>query len=160
MISMQTPTLADGYAVHQLIQSCPPLDVNSAYCNLLQSGHFAKTSILAKANDQCVGFISGYVKPDDAHTLFIWQVAVNASARGKGLAGKMLDGLLQRPSLQSVKYLETTITADNQASWALFTRLSHRLEARLNKIDYLDQDTHFNGDHDSESLVRIGPFEI
>lgn len=158
MISMHFPTLNDGYAVHRLIKSCPPLDVNSAYCNFLQSGHFAQTSILAKAGDQCVGFISGYVKPEDANTLFIWQVAVNDSARGKGLAGKMLDGLLQRPNLNDVQYLETTITAKNKASWALFTRLAHRLEAGLNKIDYLDQQTHFQGDHESESLVRIGPF--
>jgi len=99
MISLHLPTLNDGYAVHRLIKSCPPLDVNSAYCNFLQSGHFARTSILAKAGDQCVGFISGYVKPEDANTLFIWQVAVNDSARGKGLASQMLDSLLQRPNL-------------------------------------------------------------
>jgi L-2,4-diaminobutyric acid acetyltransferase len=57
-----------------------------------------------------------------------------------------------------VQYLETTITAENKASWALFTRLARRLEAELNKIDYLDKQTHFQGDHESESLVRIGPF--
>lgn len=160
MFSLHVPSLNDGHAVHRLITSCPPLDVNSAYCNFLQTGHFAQTSILAKADDQCVGFISGYVKPDDATTLFIWQVAVSASTRGKGLAGKMLDSLLQRPNLVGMQYLETTISADNTASWALFTRLARRLGANLNTLDYLDQQTHFQGDHQSERLVRIGPFNV
>ncbi|WP_370592243.1 diaminobutyrate acetyltransferase [Reinekea sp. G2M2-21] len=158
MIHLQVPELSDGYEVYRLIQRCPPLDVNSAYCNLLQCGHFAQTSVIAKSGGQVVGFISGYVQPEQPDTLFVWQVAIDDSARGQGLATQMLEHLLARPNLTGIRYLETTITDDNQASWALFTRFAERRQVELSRSAYLDTMTHFNGEHDSERLVRIGPF--
>lgn len=69
------------------------------------------------------GFISGYQKPDEQDVLFIWQVAVSPRFRGNGLAFRMLKELLEREALSEVKSVETTITEDNQASWALFKKL-------------------------------------
>ena len=160
MVELQIPELTDGHKVTALIGRCPPLDTNSAYCNLLQCGHFADTSVVAKSGDDVVGFISGYLQPAQPDTLFVWQVAIDATTRGQGLATKMLDHLLARPGLKHVRFIETTITADNQASWALFTRFAQRRGVELNKADYLDKTTHFNGEHDSESLVRLGPFNL
>jgi len=158
VFTLQIPELTDGHSVHRLIERCPPLDTNSAYCNLLQCGHFAQTSVIAKSDSAVVGFISGYLLPDKPDTLFVWQVAIDATARGEGLATKMLDRLLTRPTLSHVKFLETTITDDNQASWALFTRFAQRKNVELCKSEYLDKTTHFSDEHDSESLVRLGPF--
>jgi len=157
-IELRVPTLEDGMSVYRLIKRCPPLDTNSSYCNILQASHFASTSVAAERNEQVIGFISGYLLPDRPDTLFIWQVAADEEARGVGLASRMLINLLARPACKKVSYLETTITQDNAPSWNLFKRLGKRLSADLKSSAWLEKDVHFDGQHDSEALVRIGPF--
>lgn len=154
------PEKTDGMRVHALVQQCPPLDPNSSYCNLLQCTHFPDTCITAERNGELVGFISGYRPPNTSNTLFIWQVAVSESARGCGLASKMLQELLARENCQDVQFIETTITADNAGSWALFTKFSRQLGAPLERSTYFDKQDHFLGQHDSELLARIGPFAL
>ena len=158
-ISLRLPTLEDGMAVFRLVESCPPLDINSSYCNLLQCSHFANTSVTAQMNGNMVGFISGYVIPERSDTLFVWQVAVAEKARGLGLASHMLTHILARTHCADVGYLETTITRDNHASWALFKSLAKTLSADFQSSEWMDKYAHFSGQHDSESLVRIGPFK-
>jgi L-2,4-diaminobutyric acid acetyltransferase len=104
-----------------------------------------------------VGFISGYCIPDRPDTLFVWQVAVEESARGEGLAGRMLMDLLQRRSCAQVDYIETTITPGNSASQALFRKLAGQLDAPVNIGPGFDRDKHFEGRHETEELWRIGP---
>jgi len=157
-ITLRAPTAEDGAAVYDLIAQCPPLDTNSMYCNLLQSCHFSDTSVAAELSQEIVGFISGYVLPKQPDTLFIWQVAVGEKARGQGLASRMLADILSRPACQQVKYLETTITPDNRASWALFESLANKLNAKLERSVMFDRQQHFAGQHETEMLVRIGPF--
>lgn len=156
-VRYRKPLSEDGHWVADLVKRCPPLDTNSTYCNLLQCTHFADTCVTAEANGELVGFISGYQLPAQPDTLFVWQVAVDAKARGMGLASQMLSQLLARANLSDVRFIETTITAGNQASWALFRRLAKQLEAPLTESVMFDRDTHFNGAHDSEMLVRVGP---
>ncbi|WP_299199603.1 diaminobutyrate acetyltransferase [uncultured Amphritea sp.] len=158
-VILRNPTAADGYAVNQLINHIPELDSNSCYCNLLQCSHFSETSILAEHQGQVVGFISGYRKPQAPDTLFVWQVAVSPNARGCGLATKMLLNLLASEANRSVSHVETTITSDNAPSWALFTRLADQCNAPLERALIFDRVTHFNDQHDSELLVRIGPVQ-
>lgn len=145
-------------AVFRLVESCPPLDTNSSYCNLLQCSHFASTSIAAEMDGDLVGFVSGYIVPDRPDTLFVWQVAVAEQARGLGLASHMLVNLLARPQPARVSFLETTITQDNRASWALFEGVAKKSSADFQSGPWMDRAAHFAGQHDSEALVRIGPF--
>jgi len=162
-IELQAPTAEDGMSVYKLVQNCPPLDTNSAYCNLLQCSHFSDTSVAAVLHSdneepQLVGFISGYILPGKPDTLFIWQVAVSDKARGQGLASKMIQHILQRPNCAQVQFIETTITESNGASWALFERAAKNLSAPLNRSVMFEEQQHFKGQHDTEMLVRIGPF--
>ena len=156
-LTLRQPVTEDGMPVFELVKQCPPLDVNSAYCNLLQTTHFAKTSVAADLDGELVGFVSGYKLPDRDDTLFIWQVAVSEKARGQGLASQMIEHILARPHCQGVSFIETTITESNQASWALFESLAKRHQTTLNRSTMFDCDQHFNGEHDSEWLARIGP---
>ncbi len=159
-IVLRPPVLEDGMNVFRLIENCPPLDVNSSYCNLLQSSHFSSTSVAAHTpgSQALLGFISGYVIPERPDTLFVWQVAVAEHARGIRLASRMLEHILNRSCCSNISYLETSITNENQASWALFKSLAKGLSADLTSSDWMNKDTHFSGQHDSEALVRIGPF--
>jgi L-2,4-diaminobutyric acid acetyltransferase len=157
-IDLRPPVSDDGISVFRLIQQCPPLDPNSIYCNLLQCSHFAGTSVAAVWRGELVGFVSGYLVPERADTLFVWQVAVGKPARGKGLASSMLRHILNRSQCRGVSYIETTITESNEASWALFERLAQQLNAELKRSVMFDREKHFAGRHDTEMLVRIGPF--
>jgi len=112
----------------------------------------------ASTGEEMLGFISGYLIPERKNTLFIWQVAVSETARGMGLAGDMLQHILERPQCSDVSYLETTITESNRASWALFESLSKKLHTTLEKSIMFDRDEHLAGDHDTEYLARLGPF--
>jgi L-2,4-diaminobutyric acid acetyltransferase len=148
----------DGAAVHNLIARCPPLDTNSRYCNLLQCTHFADTSVIAEIAGNVAGFISGYLEPGRRDTLFVWQVAVAPECRGERLALRMLMQLLQRADRRNIRYLTTSITADNAASWRTFERLAAALDSDITAAPWLSRERHFDGCHDAERLVRIGPF--
>jgi L-2,4-diaminobutyric acid acetyltransferase len=156
-IVLRSPCSEDGAAVYKLIADCPPLDTNSMYCNLLQCTHFSATSVAAELNGELVGFISGYIQPDKPDTLFIWQVAVGEQARGQGLAGRMLKEILVRSACEAVRFIETTITPDNRASWALFESLTNKLGTELNRSVMFERQQHFAGQHETEMLARIGP---
>lgn len=149
------PMAHDGDDVFTLIANCPPLDTNSSYCNFLQTTHFSNTCVIAKYDGEIAGFISGYQKPDRPNTLFIWQVAVAPQFRGKGLAFTMLDDLLSRDSLNNINAIETTITEENNASWALFNKLDARNGHNGEVSTFLDKNIHFKGKHETELLYRI-----
>ena len=146
-------------SVNRLIAASPPLDTNSIYCNLLQCTYFSSTSIIAKNGDKCLGFVSAYLVPERSDTLFIWQIAVSEAARGQGLGKKMLRSLLSSKACQSVHFIETTITKSNRASWGLFKSLAGDLNADFEESLLFDRVEHFEKLHDSENLLRIGPFE-
>jgi L-2,4-diaminobutyric acid acetyltransferase len=127
------------------------------YCNLLQCTHFAETSVVGEADGELVSAVTGYRVPGRGDTLFVWQVAVAESARGQGLGYRMLDHILARPICAPVRYLETTVTGSNDASWAMFERYAAQSRACLQRRVLFDEFAHFRGRHDSEVLARIGP---
>lgn len=156
-VILRTPTGLDGPAVTALIEASPPLDPNSAYCNLLQCSDFADTCVVAEKDGRIVGWISGYRPPSHPERIFVWQVAVHPSARGLGLGGRMLDELIGRPAVQGATTLTTTITQGNPASWALFTAFARRHGAQLTKSPRFERDAHFAGAHDTEWQASIAP---
>ncbi|MBI1366779.1 MAG: diaminobutyrate acetyltransferase [Alphaproteobacteria bacterium] len=153
------PRQSDGAAVWRLIRECAPLDENSLYCNLLQCTHFADTCIIGEIDGEIAGWISGYRPPQNSDVLFVWQVAIRPSARGEGLARTLLLELLASRGCNGVNCIQTTITDENAASWALFRSFSKRMNARLRFELLFDRMRDFKGDHDSEYLVTIGPFD-
>ena len=159
--TFRKPVSTDGQPLNELVSRCPPLDTNSTYCNLLQCTHFADTSIAAtNSEEQLVGFISGYIPPSRPDALFVWQVAVDASCRGQGLALSMLMALIERcRSEKSISYIETTITPGNTASEALFSRAYQQLNAPIEKTVLFSRKAHFADQHDDEVLWRGGPFQ-
>ncbi len=143
-----------------MIAACPPLDRNSAYCNLIQCTHFAAHCIVAEKQGRIIGWVSGHRPPSGPHEFFVWQVAVAAEGRGQGLAGRMIKALLARPEQAGVTHLITTVTDDNAASWALFHGLARDWKAPLERSALFEREVHFAGAHDTEYQARIGPLNI
>lgn len=157
---LRKPVATDGPAVTALIAACPPLDVNSAYCNLLQCTDFANFCIVAEKDGQLIGWVSGYRPPSTPQDFFVWQVAVAAAARGQQLAGRMIEALLARPETAGITHLVTTVTDDNRASWALFEGLARKWQVQLSKSARFERDAHFAGAHATEWQARIGPLPM
>jgi L-2,4-diaminobutyric acid acetyltransferase len=158
-IHLRPPVPADGPQVTALIADCPPLDINSAYCNLLQCTHFANTCVLAERDRSVMGWISAYRPPSAPEQIFVWQVAVSPEARGLGLARRMLDHLIELPAARDAQALITTITEDNAASWALFQSFADAHGATLTRAPLFEQETHFAGRHETEYQATIGPLK-
>lgn len=156
---LRKPRSTDGAAVHDLVAACPPLDPNSLYCNLLQCTHFATTSALAEIEGDAVAFVSGYRPPDHPDSLFVWQVAVHEGARGQGLGKRLMLDILCRPENRDVRFLRTTITRGNDASWRMFEGLARELNAQGERHTLFDAGRHFAGRHESEIEFVIGPFD-
>jgi L-2,4-diaminobutyric acid acetyltransferase len=144
--------------VYELVDRCKPLDLNSRYCYMLVCTHFQDTSVVAEADDQVMGLVSGYLDPKQPDTLFVWQVAVDASLRGQGVALRMLKSLLERPDLGHLRFIETTISPSNSASQNLFKRLAAELKAEITDRPYFDKALFGGEAHEDEYLYRIGPF--
>lgn len=156
-VTLRQPVAEDGAALHALIGSCPPLDANSMYCNLLQCTHFAATSVVADVDGEVLAAVTGYLIPERENTLFVWQVAVSEAVRGCGMGRRMLGEILARAECKAVTHIETTVTASNAASWALFEGFARREGVPLHRSDKFEQSIHFNNQHPSEILARIGP---
>lgn len=157
-VRYRPPEQADGTAIWELIRDSGSLDENSRYCNLLQCTHFADTCVVAEVDGAIAGWMSAYIPPTDPDALFVWQVAVNERARGHGIGKGLILDVLKRGVCSDVEYIHSTITADNAASWALFGSIADRLSAPMEREPYFRKNPDFDGVHDTEHLVRIGPF--
>jgi diaminobutyrate acetyltransferase len=152
---MRHPTVDDGAALWRIARDSKTLDLNASYAYLLWCRDFAATSLVATVGGRPAGFVTGYRRPDEPDTLMVWQVAVDEGHRGRGIASRMLDALvdgLDRP----VSALETTITADNHASIRLFCGFAESRGAGVVREPVFDRDR-FPDEHATELLFRIGP---
>jgi len=154
MPRLRKPNATDGAEIWRLVRSCKPLDENSMYCNLVQSDHFRDTCVLAELDGEVVGWLSGYMIPDEMN-LFVWQVAVSPKARGTGLGRAMLLELVARETCTRATHLKTTITRDNAASWSLFRSFARSIGGALKDAPHFERETHFDGRHATEHMVTI-----
>jgi L-2,4-diaminobutyric acid acetyltransferase len=157
-VTLEHPSVRDGAALWRIARDSGKLDLNSSYAYLMWSRDFADTSIVARDGGEVVGFVIGYRRPEAPSTAVVWQVAVDSSQRGRGLAGKMLDELFSRLTAGDTRYLETTVTPDNTASIALFSSFAKRWSAEMTE-SRLFAASDFPDEHEPEQLYRIGPLQ-
>lgn len=153
-------TLRDGADVWRLVEASGVLDVNSSYAYLLFLDHFGHTSVVAESGGEPVGFVTGFRPPRRPEVVFVWQVAVDASMRGRGLARQMLDALVRLEGCEGVRFMETTVTPSNAPSQALFRSFARHLGTEITVSPYIEARDFPEDGHEAEELYRIGPFEV
>lgn len=161
-VVFRRPRVEDGAAVWRLARASESLDPNSAYFYLLFCTRFAPTSVVAadRASGRLLGFVAGLRWPDSPTTVFVWQVAVDAAARGRQLASGLLDALLRAEGCREVTHMESTVTPSNEASLSLFRSLARRWRAACQESEFLRaQDFPSEAAHEPEMLLRIGPLQ-
>lgn len=156
-LTLRAPVVADGASVWRLLGTIDGLERNTCYAYLLLCSHFADTSIVAEQAGALAGFVMAYRPPSSPGDLFVWQVGVGPAHRGTGVAGRMLDALLERPACRDAAYLTATVGPDNRASQALFAGVARRRGAPLATVPGFPSAL-FASSHPDENLVRIGPW--
>lgn len=156
-IQFSPPAMQDGALMWELARQST-LDNNSAYKYMMMSAYFSETCVVAKHNDQVVGFITGFVPPEQQDTIFVWQIGVDTSFKGKGIGSKLLQQLLNQQPKDKIKFMEATITPSNKASQALFEKLARDYQTECQFEPFFTQDLFPNEDYEEELKFRIGPF--
>ncbi|MDQ3032424.1 MAG: diaminobutyrate acetyltransferase [Myxococcota bacterium] len=146
----------DGAAIHALVERCGTLELNTPYAYVLLADHFAGTSIVATSGDALVGTVVGYRPPTHPDAVFVWQVGVDPSMRGRRLGVALLDAFTRTPEARSARFLEATVSPSNTASRALFAAFARGRGAEL-AIEPGYAASLFPAGHEPEQLLRIGP---
>jgi L-2,4-diaminobutyric acid acetyltransferase len=155
-ILLRTPQKKDAKEIVNLIKVGGTLDLNSQYLYLLQTTHFQESCCVAVCEDEIVGFVSGYMIPNENKQLFIWQVAVAKALRGQNLAMHMIMHIVEKLNAQ---YIVSTVSPSNHSSIRVFQKIAQNLSAKLtHKVLFEVND--FNDAHEEEVQYTIGPFTI
>lgn len=156
-IELRRPGAADAAGIWRMVRDSGVLDLNSCYAYLLLTTHFADTCVVACGAERLLGFVTAYFPPARPQVLFVWQIAVAAEARGRGLATRMLRHLLDRDHSQRARYLEATVTPSNDPSRRMFASLAATLGTDFSESPGFTAGEFPTSEHDEEHLIRIGP---
>jgi len=148
----------DGATLWRLAVAAGGLDANSEYAYHMLAEYYPDTCIIAELDGQPVGFVTGFRPPSALSTLFVWQIAVDPSCRGRGIARGMLNALLDRLVPDGVQYLEATITPSNEPSQHAFHAVARRFNATCEESPLFWGESFASGEHEDEFRYRIGPF--
>jgi L-2,4-diaminobutyric acid acetyltransferase len=156
-ISIEKPKVTDGSLMWQLVTQST-LDLNSPYKYIMMCEYFSETCVVVKKNEKLLGFITAFIPPKQQDVIFVWQVGVDPSQQGKGIASKMLAELLKRDVCKNVRYLEATVTPSNQASQSLFRGFARKNQKECVVTPCFSADLFPGEGHEEELTFRIGPF--
>ena len=156
-ILFRIPQKKDAKRIVDLIKIGGTLDLNSEYLYLLQTTHFNETCCVAVCEDEIIGFVSGYLVPNEEEKLFIWQVAVSSKFRGQNLAKQIIMDIFNRNnSKKQIKYILSTVSPSNKSSQRVFEKVSIDFDTDI-KSKTLFSLNYFIDAHEEEVQYLIGP---
>lgn len=152
----RTPRPEDGFAVWELVKDTPGLDTNSPYSYVLWFRDFAECSLLATLNGEIIGFLTGYRRPEEPETYFVWQTAVSPRHGIPFLGVRLFEAAAERQRALGARYVEATVSADNKAIQMVLKQYARKRSAELTERVLFPAEWLGDGHHD-EVLHRIGP---
>jgi L-2,4-diaminobutyric acid acetyltransferase len=159
VLEMRAARREDAAEIWELVRATGVLDVNSPYCYLLACEELGETCVVAREGERLAGFVVALRPPRRPDTIFVWQVAVDGSQRGRGLGRRLLRELVALPGCEGVRWLEATVTPSNHASRALFRAFARERGAECRVGEHYAASDFPGDDHEAEDLFRIGPLD-
>ncbi|WP_334313187.1 diaminobutyrate acetyltransferase [Terrihalobacillus insolitus] len=155
-IVFKKPTVEDGAEMWELVDKST-LDQNSAYKYIMMCEFFSETCVVAKQEGKLVGFVTAFIPPERKDVVFVWQIGVDPSQQGNGIASKLLTELITRKACQNVRFVEATVTPSNKASKSLFRRFARDNQTKCRVSECFSEDLFPSDEHEEELSFRIGP---
>ncbi|WP_225827634.1 diaminobutyrate acetyltransferase [Streptomyces naphthomycinicus] len=152
----RTPTPDDGLKVWELVENTPGLDSNSPYAYVLWFRDFADCSLVATVDDEIVGFLTGYRRPEEPETYFVWQTAVSPRHGIPFLGVKLFEAAAERQRARGARFVEASVSAENRSILMVLRQYARRRAADITEQLLFPGDLLGEGHHD-EILQRIGP---
>jgi L-2,4-diaminobutyric acid acetyltransferase len=123
---------------------------------------FADSSLVTTVDGEVVGFLTGYRRPTEPDTYFVWQTAVSPRHGIPFLGARLFEQAVAEQVATGARFVEATVSADNKAIIMVLKKVARKYGAEIG-TDVLfpgallrtttnDPDVH----HD-EVLYRIGP---
>lgn len=168
-VTFREPCQADAAEIWELVEACDELDLNSPYAYLLLCTDFCETGLVARIEGgsedahegELVAFVLGYRRPSVPDALFVWQIGVAPSHRGKGMGARLLGMFFDRcQARDSIDMLEATVTPSNVPSRTLFSRFARDRSAAVEEAIAFDSKNFpapMGEPHEDEIRLRIGP---
>jgi L-2,4-diaminobutyric acid acetyltransferase len=106
--------------------------------------------------DELVGFLTGYRRPDEPDTYFVWQTAVNPRHGIPFLGVKLFQAAADEQVAKGARYVEATVSAENKAIIMVLKQFAKKHSAQVETRLLFPADLFADSHHD-EVLYRIGP---
>lgn len=146
----------DGREMWRFVNEAGVLELNQSYAYILICQHFGNTCLVAETDEKMVGFVLAYVPPRQPDTVFVWQIGVDRTVRGRGVGLHLLRHLLALDGCRNVHYLEASVTPSNKPSQNLFRAFARKWGVSCRKLPFFPSEF-FPEPHEPEFLYRIGP---
>ena len=157
-IALRSATPDDGRAMWAMARDSGSLDLNSPYAYVLAGEHHAATSVVAVDEDGALaGFVTAYLPASEPDAVFVWQVAVDPSHRGKGLGRRLLHEVVDRGRARGARALTATVTPGNDASRRLFQAVASDRGALYDERPLFGADLFPGDDHEPEHRILVSP---
>ena len=117
--------------------------------------YFQELCLLAEEDVGPLGFVVGFQSTSSRLAFFLWQIGVDPSARGKGVATDLVRAAVANAKILGCVALECTIT--NKSSYRVFEKVAQDEGSKLVKLGVVDFVDPISNQADSEELFRL-PF--
>lgn len=117
-ITLRRVIEADAGLLYALATKCPPLDAHTPYTYWFVCRYFHHCSFILEVNGVPAGYVMA-VKTDDC--VFLWQIGLLPSIRGKGYAQVMIDRVMRCAAILGLP-VQMSMLADNLVSKNAFRK--------------------------------------
>ncbi|GAA6162613.1 hypothetical protein NBRC116590_03170 [Pelagimonas sp. KU-00592-HH] len=153
--TLRAPQPEDGERVAMLTKDGRKQVFGELLGELSDFEQFMHTSIVAEVDGEVVGAVLAYIPPFAPETLNILQVVIHENEVNKGLGSLMLGQLMRREVCAEVGRVETTISSDDEVTWALFRRFARWQRSRMEIALFFTQALQPHRRHENDNQVTI-----
>lgn len=118
-------------SIMELISRCQPYVIpHHKYQYWMISKYHSKTSFVYLEDGKVLGFL-GCIQSIEMNSVFIWQICVDKSCRGMGIAARLLKDLVEMMKENDINRIDLTISKENEVSKKLFESFADSISSRL-----------------------------
>jgi L-2,4-diaminobutyric acid acetyltransferase len=153
-IIIRNPKEEEFLDVYKFVSNCKPLENYYEHFYKIMLRYFRNSCVLAKLDDDIVGFMLGFTSQVDKDIFFLWQIGVKSDMQNRRIGKKILEETERLAKNIGCTKIHTTVDPGNIHSQRLFEKngfsnISKKEAATINineRIavkDYYSPDRHF-----------------